>query len=71
MIKHRWLPIALGLLGASLSAQATSIRPLTPKQAKEIPTAAPSTVAPAPGRGVRDRAELEAFLDGVMAANLR
>ena len=34
----------------------------------------PETVPAAPngaGRGVRDRAELEAFLDGMMAANLR
>jgi len=71
MITHRWLPIVLGLLGASLGAQPTSIRPLTPKQAKETPAVAPSVVAPAPARGVHDRAELEAFLDGVMAANLR
>jgi len=71
MIKLRWLPIAFGLFAASLGAQPTSIRPLTPKQAKESPAAEPSTVAPAPARGVHDRAELEAFLDGVMAANLR
>jgi CubicO group peptidase (beta-lactamase class C family) len=69
MIKYRWLPIVLGALGASLGAQATSIRPLTPKQAKESPE--PTAVAPAPTRGVQNRVELEAFLDGVMAANLR
>jgi CubicO group peptidase (beta-lactamase class C family) len=68
MFKFRCLPVALGLLGSSLAAQPTSIRPLTPKQATESPTA---VTAPAPARGVRDRAELEAFLDGVMAANLR
>jgi len=33
--------------------------------------AEPSVVAPAPERGVRDRAELEAFIDGVMAGQLR
>jgi len=70
MISLRSLPIALALFGASLGAQPTSIRPLTPKQTKEA-AAAPSIVAPAPTRGVHDRAELEAFLDGVMAANLR
>ena len=32
---------------------------------------APSTVAPAPKRGVHDRAELEAFIDGIMAGQLR
>jgi CubicO group peptidase (beta-lactamase class C family) len=71
MINYRCLPIVLGLLGASLGAQPTSIRPLTPNPTKETPAAAPATIAPAPGRGVRDRAELEAFLDGVMAANMR
>jgi CubicO group peptidase (beta-lactamase class C family) len=71
MINYRCLPIVLGLLGASLGAQPTSIRPLTPNQTKETPAATPATIAPAPGRGVRDRAELEAYLDGVMAANMR
>src|SRR4029078_9530115 len=70
MISLRSLPIALALFGASLGAQPTSITPLTPKQRKEA-AAAPSVVSPAPTRGVHDRAELEAFLDGVMAANLR
>ena len=32
---------------------------------------APSTVAPAERRGVHDRAELEAFIDGIMAGQLR
>jgi CubicO group peptidase (beta-lactamase class C family) len=36
----------------------------------EVPAGAPAAPA-APTRGLRDRAELEAFLDGVMAANLR
>ena len=50
-------------------AQPTSVRPLTPtapRQQQEGPA-----VAPAATRGVRDRAELAAFLDGTMAANLR
>ena len=71
MKTYRWLPIALGVSAASIGAQPTSIRPLTPKQTKEAPAAAPSVIAPAPSRGVHDRAELEAFLDGMMAANLR
>jgi len=49
MISLRSLPIALALFGASLGAQPTSIRPLTPKQTKEA-AAAPSIVAPAPTR---------------------
>ena len=71
MKSHCSLVAIVGMFASVASAQPTSIRPLTPKQAKESPAAEPSTVAPAPGRGVRDRAELEAFLDGVMAANLR
>ena len=51
-------------------AQPTSVRPLVPQ--KEQPQAiGPAPVVPAPTRGVHDRAELAAFLDGVMAANLR
>ncbi|HEY6825837.1 MAG TPA: serine hydrolase domain-containing protein [Gemmatimonadaceae bacterium] len=71
MKSHCSLVAIVGMFASVASAQPTSIRPLTPKQAKESPAAEPSTVAPAPARGVRDRAELEAFLDGVMAANLR
>jgi CubicO group peptidase (beta-lactamase class C family) len=65
--------LAICLAAASLhelSAQATSIRPLTPKRPGEIPPP-PTAVAPAPKRGVGDRAELEAFLDGIMQANMR
>ncbi len=68
--------LAICIAGASLHAsqplhaQTTSIRPLTPKRPSETPP--PSTATPpAPRRGVSDRAELEAFLDGVMLANLR
>ena len=52
--------------GAQQPAQPVSQTP-APRvvRAGEIPNPAPN-----PTRGVRDRAELEAFLDGVMAANL-
>src|SRR5690242_13962176 len=52
--------------------QPTSVRPLVPSQRREQPQAiGPAPAVPAAARGVRDRAELAAFLDGVMAANLR
>ena len=47
--------------------------PLAPleSQAKPIPSAPPPAVPPAAAqRGLRDKAELEAFLDGVMTADL-
>src|SRR5690349_24072364 len=50
----------------------TSIRPLVPTAPKkEQQVFGPSALAPASARGFRDRGELAAFLDGVMAANLR
>ncbi len=53
-------------------AQPPSIRPLVPSPRKEQQTAlGPAPVVPAAARGVHDRSELAAFLDGVMAANLR
>ena len=58
-------PLAASILGA----QPTSVRPLSPsapRQQQEGPT-----VSPAPTRGVGDPRELTAFLDGIMAANLR
>jgi CubicO group peptidase (beta-lactamase class C family) len=62
--------LAICIAATSLHAQPTSLRPLTAKRPGETPP--PSTVvAPAPRRGVGDRAELEAFVDGVMLANLR
>ena len=70
MITHRFSQVAICLLSTSLSAQ-TSIRPLTPKPRSETPARAPVPAAPAAMRGVRDRAELEAFVDGIMDANLR
>jgi len=70
MISHRISLAAICLLATSLIAQQpTSIRPLTPKTRSETPASAPTT--PAVVRGVRDRAELEAFVDGIMVANLR
>jgi CubicO group peptidase (beta-lactamase class C family) len=70
MISHRISLAAICLLATSLIAQQpTSIRPLTPKTRSETPASAPTT--PAAVRGVRDRAELEAFVDGIMVANLR
>jgi CubicO group peptidase (beta-lactamase class C family) len=52
-------------VAAPAAAQPTRAQRLAPAQ--EAPPPAPS----APARGLRDRAELEAFLDGVMGANLR
>ena len=54
--------------------QPTAIQPAAPHpraQPAEIATATPAPAAPIAARGLRDRAELEAFLDGVMSANLR
>ncbi len=52
--------------------QPTHIPPTVPRP--RVPQAeglAPAPAAPAAARGLRDRSELEGFLDGVMAANLR
>jgi len=60
------------LFAAPVAAQPTSIRPLVPSgPKKEQQVFGPATAVPASARGVRDRGELAAFLDGVMAANLR
>ena len=65
---------------AALAPLAASAQPTTPTQLAQEPTqirrpetgATPAPVVPNGGtRGVRDRGELEAFLDGVMQANLR
>src|SRR3954471_6644611 len=53
------------------SAQPSSVRPLVPAPRGEQANVARVSVPPTPMRGIRDRAELEAFLDGVMIANLR
>ncbi|HEU4996923.1 MAG TPA: serine hydrolase domain-containing protein [Gemmatimonadaceae bacterium] len=63
--------LSLAALGsAPVAAQPTSVRPLTPSAPRQEQGAVPA-VAPAATRGVRDRAELAAFLDGIMLANLR
>jgi CubicO group peptidase (beta-lactamase class C family) len=60
------------LFAAPLAAQPTSIRPLVPSgPKKEQQVFGPAAAVPASARGVRDRGELAAFLDGVMTANLR
>ena len=60
---------AICLLSSSLLAQQpTSVRQLTPKPRSETP---PPPTPAAATRGVHDRAELEAFVDGIMDANLR
>jgi len=69
MITHRLSLAAICLLSTSLTAQPTSIRQLTPKPRSETPALV--RTSPAAARGVRDRAELEAFIDGIMVANLR
>jgi CubicO group peptidase (beta-lactamase class C family) len=69
MVTTRISLAAICLVATSLTAQPTSIRPLTPKPRSETPAAAPTS--PLAARGLRDRAELEAFIDGIMVANLR
>jgi CubicO group peptidase (beta-lactamase class C family) len=64
--------LVLCLLASPIAAQPTSVRPLTPTAPRQEQGAiGPTPAVPAATRGVRDRAELAAFLDGVMAANLR
>ena len=70
MTAHRWYLPLVCIAASRLAAQPTSIHPLVPNQRKEQ-VAAPVPAAPASARGVQDRAELAAFLDGVMAANMR
>jgi CubicO group peptidase (beta-lactamase class C family) len=74
--RRLWPAVAIALLSSTVAAaagaQPTSIRPLEPRPQR--PEAGVVTSGPAvPGEmhGLRDRAELAAFLDGVMAANLR
>ena len=57
--------VALAALAVGSSVAAAQLPPST-EAATE-----PTTIAPAPARGVGDRAELEAFIDGVMAGQLR
>jgi len=63
------LATAASATGAQQPARPPS-QPPTPRvvRANEIPSQAPNATNPV--RGIRDRAELEAFLDGLMTANL-
>lgn len=69
----RCTAVVLVVISVAAGAQPTSIRPLVPRpqrpERQEVISPAPAV--PAPTRGVHDRAELAAFLDGVMTANLR
>ena len=58
--------IALAALAVDASEAAAQL-----PQPTQSATEQSAVVAPAPQRGVRDRAELEAFIDGVMAGQLR
>jgi CubicO group peptidase (beta-lactamase class C family) len=64
---------AAALLPAALRAQQPAPTPApVPAESPNVSPAVPvPATASAPSRGLRDRAELEGFLDGVMAANLR
>jgi CubicO group peptidase (beta-lactamase class C family) len=67
-----FLLLAITLASAAgAGAQPASVRPLVPTPKKEQQVFGPAPVVPATVRGVHDRAELAAFLDGIMAANLR
>jgi CubicO group peptidase (beta-lactamase class C family) len=68
--------LATLLVGSTARAQQppTSVVPPVPTQVRQAelpPAAAPATPGTTLPRGLRGRAELEAFLDGVMIANLR
>jgi len=66
------LLVGLLLLASPLAAQPTSIRPLVPSgPKKEQQVFGPAAAVPASARGVHDRGELAAFLDGMMTANMR
>src|SRR4029079_16854644 len=66
------LSLAFLLISSVAAAQPPSIKPLVPTPRREQQQAlGPAPAVPASIRGVHDRAELAAFLDGVMAANLR
>jgi CubicO group peptidase (beta-lactamase class C family) len=70
----RGFSFLVGIAGATQAQQPTPSpsQPTAPRvvRTEEIPSASPNAT-PSAIRGVRDRAELEAFLDGMMAANLR
>ena len=59
------------LIVRPLTAQQEPPRPPSQSRPVSVPTAEISPASAAAARGLRDRAELEAFMDGVMAAQLR
>jgi CubicO group peptidase (beta-lactamase class C family) len=65
MKPSRILAAALAALLAAAAAQAAG----PPFEHKTIPGASPEPVEPAPG--IKDKADLEAFFDGLMAAHLK
>lgn len=73
----RCLAVLMTLAGIQSSAQPTALQPTAIQPATPQPRAsrpeglAPAPAVPAATRGLHDREELEGFLDGVMAANLR
>ena len=73
VIALRRAPVLFAVIAGAAGAQQpapTVSQPATPRvvRANEIPNSTPDSAGAV--RGVRDRAELEAFLDGVMVANL-
>jgi CubicO group peptidase (beta-lactamase class C family) len=72
MTTRRLLLPLLFAVASPLAAQPPSIKPLVPTPPrKEQQVFGPAPAVPAAARGIHDRGELAAFLDGVMAANLR
>ncbi len=73
----RSLTVLVATAGLTAGAQPTALQPTALQPAAPQPRApqpevlAAAPAGPAAARGLRDRAELEGFLDGVMAANLR
>jgi len=63
------LALSAGALGAQRPAQPIS-QPPAPRIVRPEELPAPTPTATSATRGIKDRAELEAFLDGVMVANL-
>ena len=69
--RRHFVPLSIIAFASIASAQPTSVRPLTPAPRQEQGAVSPVVAPPAAVRGVRDRVELAAFLDGIMTANLR
>ena len=69
----RFLPCGLVLLFIvrPLAAQQEPPKPPSQSRPVSVPTAEISPPGAPAARGLRDRAEIEAFMDGVMAAQLR